>query len=475
METGATPEDHRLETGATPDDPADHDHAGHDHTDPDAADHDDADHDDADHDDADHDDADHDHADHGDADHGDAGHDHAAHDHAAHDHAAHDHAAHADEHDHAPEVRLTAEAVERNRITIANAQRRRLNPTFVAPARVAFNTETMAHVGSTLPGRIAELHVRLGDVVTKGEALLVVESPELGEAQSEYLQKRILAETAAVSVDLAHGAYDRARRLYEENRGIALEEVQRREAEFKVAEAGLLTAQSATLAAENKLHLLGMSQDAVDELRDSGEVNPRFTIVAPIGGEVVERNVTLGELVSSEREQLLVLADVHSLWVLADIPEAHLPEIARGADAWIDAGALDAHKHQGEVSYVAPMIDPRTRTVAVRVAVECDDRSLKPGMFVEVEIASIDRRNRHASPLVVVSAEAVQSLEGRTVVFVPSSDRPNTFMPRTVSIGKPVGALVPVYAGLEEGEPYVASGSFLLKADLGKGAAEHQH
>lgn len=386
-------------------------------------------------------------------------------------HDGHDHG----EDKHADEVTLTSDAIDRYGIKIETASLYRLGPSFIAPARVAFNAEAIAHVGSTLPGRVVELAVRLGDVVTKGDLLLVVESPQLGEAQSDYLQKMIAAQATTATVDLAKNALDRAKRLFDENRGIALDEVQKREGEFRVALASLRTAESTAVAAENKLHVLGVTQKAVAEIKASGEVNPRFPVVAPISGEVVEREVTLGELVSPEREKLLVLANVEILWVLADVPEAHLPELAQGAKAWINAGSLDPHQHEGQISYVAPMIDPHTRTVSVRVAVECEDRSLKPGMFVQVEIASTDRNNPEPAPVIAVPDIAVQTVEGETSVFVPVPGEENTFAKRAVSVGKAVAGLVPVYRGLVEGEAYVASGSFLLKADLGKATAEHQH
>ena len=426
-----------------------------------------------------HDDHDHGHGDHKD-EHDDSHHDHDGHNHDEHDHEGHDHGEH--DHDdahskdeHAAEITLTAEAVARYGIKVETASVHTLRPRFVAPARVAFNAEAIAHVGSTLPGRVVELAVRLGDAVTKGDLLLVVESPQLGEAQSDFLQKLIAVQTTMATVDLAKNALERAKRLYDENRGIALDEVQKREVEYKVAQAAIRTAEATATAAENKLHVLGMTQEAVEAVKASGEVNPRFAIVAPISGEVVEREITLGELVHPEREKLLVLAAVDTLWVLADVPEAHLPEIALGAQVWINAGSLDPHQHEGEISYVAPMIDPHTRTVSVRVAVACEDRSLKPGMFVQVEIASTDRHNPKATSVVAVPDAAVQTIEGAAVVFVPVPDETNTFAARRISVGEAVGGLVPVHSGLDEDEAYVASGSFLLKADLGKATAEHQH
>jgi cobalt-zinc-cadmium efflux system membrane fusion protein len=389
------------------------------------------------------------------------------------EHAGHDHEHVGDE--HRDEVTLTPEAIERYGVRVEQASLRKLEPTFLAPARVAFNAEAMAHVGSPLPGRVVELRVRLGDIVSKGDVLLVVESPELGEAQSDFLQKRIIAQTTVASVDLAKNALDRATRLFEQNRGIALDEVQKREVEFKSAQAALQTAQSAAVAAENKLHLLGMDQAAVEKLAETGEVNPRFTIAAPLPGRVVEREVTLGELVSPEKEALIVLADTTTLWVLADVPEARLPEVAIGAAAWLRSGAVEGHKHEGTVSYISPMVDPRTRSAQVRVAVQCEHGALWPGMFVQVEITATDRANPDPAPVVAIPEEALQTIEAAASIFVPAPHEPNTFVRRPVSVGKPVAGLVPVHAGLVEGESFVAAGSFILKAELGKASAEHAH
>lgn len=393
-------------------------------------------------------------------------------------HAEDEHAGHDHEHgggEHSDEVTLTSEAIERYGIKVEQASLYKLKPTFLAPARVSFNAEAMAHVGSPLPGRVVELRAKLGDIVGKGDVLLVVESPELGEAQSAFLQKRIIAQTAVAAVDLAKDALDRASRLFEQNRGIALDEVQKRVVEYKSAQASLQTAQSAAVAAENKLHLLGMDQASVEKLAETGEVNPRFTIVAPLGGRVVEREVTLGELVSPEKEALIVLADTTTLWVLADVPEARLPEVAIGAAARLKSGGANTHEHEGQVSYISPMVDPRTRSAEVRIVVQCEHGTLWPGMFVQVEITATDQANPDPPPVVAIPEEAIQTVEGAASVFVPVANEPNTFARRAIAIRKPVAGLVPVYAGLVEGEPFVASGSFILKAELGKASAEHQH
>jgi len=110
---------------------------------------------------------------------------------------------HGTESGHADEITLRAEAVRQNNITVAPVEPKMLVDSFVAPARVEFNREAMAHVGALVSGRVVELKARVGDSVKKDDALLVVESTELGKAQSEFLQRRTEADVAAAAVSPA--------------------------------------------------------------------------------------------------------------------------------------------------------------------------------------------------------------------------------------------------------------------------------
>jgi membrane fusion protein, heavy metal efflux system len=390
---------------------------------------------------------------------------------------------HEHEHDdeggeHADEITLTGDAVARYGITTKPAQLWVLRPTLTAPARVGFNTEAMAHVGSPLRGRIAEVSVRVGDAVKVGQDLAVIESPELGEAQAEYIQRLVAVQTANPAVELSRVAWERALGLYEKSQGISLMEVQRREAEHKVAIATLKAAESSRTGSANRLRMLGMDQAAIEELASTGEVIPRYAIRAAIDGVVVQREVTLGELVGPDRGYLMILADVTKLWVLADVPEARLLRIHQGAKAWIDVGSSSeagSRRFDGSVAFISPFVDPTTRTAEVRIEVPVAELGLRPGMFARAEIVEMDPGNPSPAPVVAVPEGAIQTVEGRPSVFVPVEGEPNTFAKRTVTIGPAVGGLVPVFSGLVEGELFVSAGTFILKADLGKGAAAHEH
>lgn len=368
-------------------------------------------------------------------------------------------------------IRLSADAIERYGIAVEPPARHRLVPTIVAPGRVSFNTEAMAHVGSPLEGRVVELSAKVGDTVAEGDVLLIVESPDLGEAQSDYLQKRAAAQTAGPTVDLAENAHERAKALYEKSQGIALTEVQKRELDLRAAKAALIATQAAAVAAENRLHLFGMDQKSVETLAASGEVDPRFAIRAPIAGQVVEREVTLGELVGPERDVLLVLANLTTLWVLADVPEAKLQDVVVGAAVSIALGTGEGPVFDGRVAYIAPEVDPATRTAPVRIEVHDGHMALRAGMFASVRIESLGSTVSRETALAVPDG-AVQTIAGRPTVFVPVAGEEGAFTARHITIGSEVDGQIPVLSGLQEGEPIVVSGSFLLKAELGKGSAE---
>lgn len=382
--------------------------------------------------------------------------------------AGHDHGE-----EHADEVVLTPEGVRNSGIRVARARKQILTSSITAAARVAYNSEQVAHVGSILKGRVAELKVRLGDTVQMGDALLVVDSPELGEAQAEYLQRRTTLETAKPFVELTKSALDRGRELYDKTQGISLTELQRREGEFKTAQGGLQSATGALTAADSRLQLLGMSRQAIQALGESREINSKYPVLAPLTGRVIEREVTLGELVGPEREKLLSIADLGMVWVLVDVPEAALGEVSAGSKVHITVAALQRQMFEGVVSYISPELDPLKGAARMRVEVKNPELRLMPGMFGWAEV--MPSGGEAGESVVAVPEEAVQTVEGEPAVFVPVEGEPNTFAKRQIGAGNPAGGMVPVLAGLKEGEKYVVAGSFILKAELGKAGASHEH
>lgn len=376
----------------------------------------------------------------------------------------HGHGGHGDEHGHgegghSDEAKLSPEAIERYGIKVEEARKQPLIGTFGAAARVSFNTEALARVGSPVSGRIAELKARLGDSVKKGDVLLIVESPELGEVQSDFRSKR-------AAVEAARSSFERANKLLRESQGIALTEVQKREVELKSAEA-------AAGAAESTLRLYGFTPQAIEALATSGNIDSRYPVHAPLSGKVVERTATLGERVGPDRDSLFVVADTTTLWVIAEVPEGRLKDVGVGSRARIEVPAVPDRTFEGTVILVSPALEQATRTTQVRIEVKDPDTLLKPGMFAQAEIAL--PQAKAGAPMLTVPLEALQTVEGGPAVFVPVEGEENTFAKRAVSVGPAVGGLVPVLSGLEEGERVVTAGTFILKAELGKAGAAHEH
>jgi membrane fusion protein, heavy metal efflux system len=174
--------------------------------------------------------------------------------------------------------------------------------------------------------------------------------------------------------------------------------------------------------------------------------------------------------VSPDVESLLVLSDPSVVWVFAHVPETRLSEVRKDAAVRLHVAALPGKVVEGRFASALPKIDEATRAAELRIDVK-DARGLRPGMYARAEIVM----GEPLAPVVAIPEEAVQSVEGATTVFVPVKDEANTFAKRVVRLGEPVGNMLPVLDGLAEGELYVASGSFLLKAELGKATAEHEH
>lgn len=373
---------------------------------------------------------------------------------------------------HEDKVTLTAEAIQQNGIRVEPARKQSLDEALTAPGRVSYNMEQMAHVGTPIQGRVAELKVKLGDRVEKGDPLLIIDSPALGEAESDFLQKKTQYEVTTSAIEVAKTAADRAKRLLE-GKGIALGEYQRREGEYKSAAGAQKSAKSAMTAAENKLHLYGVEQPEIARLVSTGEINPRFAVRAPIGGQVIHRESTLGEVVGPEREALITLADMKTLWVLAEVPENRIQRVALNSLASVTLEALGDQTFKGKVSYIAPELSKETRTLQVRVEITDADAPISPGMFAQVHLA-LERTADAAAAgeTVAVPEAAVQTFENSPTVFVQAANPPGTFAARPVKIGPSNGTSVPILSGLDDGTPIVVEGAFVIKAELIKGEME---
>jgi cobalt-zinc-cadmium efflux system membrane fusion protein len=196
---------------------------------------------------------------------------------------------------------------------------------------------------------------------------------------------------------------------------------------------------------------------------ESSESLAPYELKTLIDGVVIDKHLTRGEAVDRDK-QTFVIADLGTVWVELGVYQRDLERVHAGQAVRIESGA-DGMRADGVIAYVTPSLDEATRTATARIVLPNPESRWRPGMFVTARVLD-------PKPVpVAIPRSAVQSVDGRPVVFVETEDG---FEPRPVSLGRQGEALVEALSGLAPGERYAARGSFLLKAELGKSEAEHE-
>ena len=311
--------------------------------------------------------------------------------------------------------------------------------------KILANENRLAHLSARVPGRIVAVYANLGDRVKEGDRLLLLDSPAFGEAQLEYRKARTTLSVTEKALERAIALLDRG--------AIGVGEHQRRDADYENARADLHEA-------EEKLHLLGMTEREIQQLAAKtlphAEV-ARVSLRAPFTGAVIERNATIGEVVDPNNT-LFTVADLSTVWVRADFPEQQAGRLKTGLTIEVRVSAYLDTMFQGVITYVGAVIDPTTRTVMARADMANPDGRLRPEMFAEVTLVTDEQS------VLTVPRTAVQQVGSRTVVFVVR--KPRRFESRGVTLGQASSEYIQVVTGLTSGEEVVTQGSYALKSEL---------
>jgi cobalt-zinc-cadmium efflux system membrane fusion protein len=365
--------------------------------------------------------------------------------------AAHDdHGDHDDHDDHEPGgmVRISETGLERSGIRTEPVRTEQLVGGIDAPAEVQLNPNRTAHVTPMVPGQIDEVRVSLGDSVEANQVLATMRSVALGEARSSVANAR-------AAVEVARSNFVRQEELKRE--GIGSQRA------YLEAQGVLRGAESDLAAANERLHVYGGR-------KGSGSTT---TIRSPLGGTVIERHATPGEVVS-DGSSLFMVSDLSRVWVVGRVYEQDVAAARIGAPVVVSLQAYPGKLWEGEVSYVSHTLDPHTRTLDVRVELDNPDGTLRPGLFGRI---SLSRDHDSAAQVPVIPQSAVQRIDGQTMVFV-ATDEVGVFVPTFVTLGARARGKVEVRDGVAEGDPVVVSGAFTLKSELLAGQiseGDHQH
>ena len=321
-------------------------------------------------------------------------------------------------------VRITPEKQQLIGVRTATVQREHLTRTLRTVGKVTFDETRVAHIHTKVTGYIEEVFVDfVGKSVKKGDPLFTIYSPELVSTQQEYLialrGKKYLSD----------GPYP----------------------EFSAS------ADSLVRAARERLRLWDVSEEVVQTLEKDGKVQRTVTIYSPASGVVTERAAYHhGRYVTPETD-LYTIVDLSTAWVLADVYEYEVPYVQVGQTAAMRLSYYSGKTYTGKITYIYPTLDPKTRTVKVRLEFPNPDFELKPDMFADVELA-IDYGTHVAVP-----QEAVLDAGTEQVVFVAHPG--GYFEPRKIQPGPRVDDRVVVLGGLRPGETIVTSGNFLIDSE----------
>lgn len=304
--------------------------------------------------------------------------------------------------------------------------------TLTVPARIVYDGSKVARVNARADGVVISVRADIGTRVRRGSPLAVIESAGVGADQSRLQASRTRLEVAETNLA-------RARRLYD--KGI-------------VAEVDVLTARK---EADDAKADVDAARTALGMIGGTKEGSAQYTLSSPIEGVVTSRDVTIGRMVDTE-ETLFEIVDTSTVWAEVDIPEGDVSGVAANQRVVLTVDGLGEREFSGTLAYIAPEIDPRTRTARGRILLANPDGALRANMFARARLAS--GANRVS---VLVPRGAIQKAHGARVVFVRLSEQ--VYETRRITPGPAMGDLVAVSGRIKPGDRVVTDGSFLLKTE----------
>jgi cobalt-zinc-cadmium efflux system membrane fusion protein len=342
-------------------------------------------------------------------------------------------------------VWLTAQQAKDAKIEVQTVADQDVDDTVLTSGRVALEDLRSAHIFTPVTGRVVKINAQLGTRVKKGDALAVIESPDIGNAVSDV-------HKAEADLIAAEHDFKRKKELFEEKAGSA--------ADQEASEDNWRKTRAEVERARQKAFLLRAGN--VDS------VTQTYTLPSPIDGEVLMMNINPGAEVQGQysggaTQELFTIGEIDKVWVIADLYEMDIGRVKIGAPAVVSVVAYKDKVFNGQVDWVSGMLDPNSRTAKVRCAFDNPDRLLRPEMYATMQI-SVEQKKALAIP-----RNALLRLGEYKVVFVELSEDGGFMkferLPVDVDEGES-SQWLEVKHGLEAGQKVVVSGAILLSQKL---------
>jgi cobalt-zinc-cadmium efflux system membrane fusion protein len=323
-------------------------------------------------------------------------------------------------------------------VQVVTVQPTRLIRTLRLTGAVAYNAFNTTPVISQVGGPVSRILVVPGQHVKTGQPMLDVSSPDYSQLLDAYLK-------AADAFRLADKNWVRAQDLYQHH-AIAQRDLEQAESDRNQAQADLN-------AADQGMRILGIKNPGDLAKAPSSALIP---VLAPIGGEVVERLVSPGQVVQAGQTQAFTISDLSTVWVLANVYQADLAAVRTGDDVVVETDSYPERFH-GRISYVSPALDPNTRTLQARIVVDNPGEKLKRDMYCTVTVTAGSIPNAIAVP----DSSVLRDDNNQPFVYLATSA--NQFGRRDVEIGESLDGKTRILRGLSPGERVVGDGSLFLQ------------
>ena len=323
-------------------------------------------------------------------------------------------------------------------VQIVTVQASKLTRTLRLTGAVAYNAFSTTPVITQVGGPVAKILVVPGDRVKRGQPLLEVSSPDYSLLLAAYLKARDVFR-------VANKNYERAQDLFAHH-AIA-------DRDLLQAESDRIQAQADLSAAEQGMKILGIPKP---EDLEKSPISAQIPLLAPIGGEIVERLVSPGQVMQAGTTQAFTISDMSTVWVMANIYQGDLAYVKDGDQATITTDSYP-DKFSGKISFISPALDPNTRTLQARIVVDNPGGKLKKDMYCVATVTAGTISNAIAVP----DSSILRDDENQPFVYVATSS--NQFGRRQVDIGQSQNGQTQILKGLAPGDKVAANGSLFLQ------------
>jgi len=358
------------------------------------------------------------------------------------------------------EVHLDAEVRKTAGIVVVAVEKRTIPTTLRVIGRITPDEEKTHRASAITDGRVRKIFVKVGDRVTAGQVLARMHSHDIHEARSEFQKAKVELARLETQRGFAEKSRDRLKRLLD-LKAASQEQLELAERDVRNTIAAIEAAKAELI--RTRVHIEEFLEVSAEDPPghkpgDLDHDDDLIPIKAPSAGIVLSRVANTGTVVKPG-DELFVVSDLASVWMIAAVPEEALGKVRAGMNAQVFVRAFEDRPFSGRITRIGDQLDAETRTVQARIVLANGHGQLKPEMYATAEIVA-----GGSEEALYVPQESVQELNGHAIVFVQTGE--DRFVARVVETGARAGGLVAIRSGLDASSRVAARGAFVLKSQM---------